>query len=47
MQKILLIEDDVTLANGVRLALENPSLQITLCHKAYQHRLRKTVRQML
>ena len=32
MQKILLIEDDVTLANGIRLALENPSLQITLCH---------------
>lgn len=32
MQKILLIEDDVTLGNGIRLALQNASLQITLCH---------------
>lgn len=32
MQKILLLEDDKTLANGIRLALQNPSLQITLCH---------------
>ena len=32
MQKILLIEDDITLGNGIRLALQNPSLQITLCH---------------
>lgn len=32
MQKILLIEDDLTLANGIRLALQNSSLQITLCH---------------
>ena len=32
MQKILLIEDDMTLANGIRLALQNASLQITLCH---------------
>ena len=32
MQKILLTEDDITLANGIRLALQNASLQITLCH---------------
>ena len=32
MQKILLIEDDITLGNGIRLALQNSSLQITLCH---------------
>ena len=32
MQKILLIEDDITLGNGIRLALQNTSLQITLCH---------------
>ena len=32
MQNILLVEDDVTLANGIRLALQNTSLQITLCH---------------
>ena len=32
MQKILLIEDDITLGNGIRLALQNPALQITLCH---------------
>ena len=32
MQKILLIEDDITLGNGVRLALQNTSLQTTLCH---------------
>lgn len=32
MQKILLIEDDITLSNGIRLALQNPSLQITRCH---------------
>ena len=32
MQKILLIEDDITLANGIRLALQNTSLQIMLCH---------------
>ena len=32
MQKILLIEDDITLGNGIRLALQNASLQITLCH---------------
>ena len=32
MQNIILVEDDVTLANGIRLALQNTSLQITLCH---------------
>lgn len=32
MQKILLIEDDITLGNGIRLALQNPSLQSVLCH---------------
>ena len=32
MQKILLIEDDITLGSGIRLALQNPTLQITLCH---------------
>lgn len=32
MQKILLIEDDITLGNGIRLALQYASLQITLCH---------------
>ena len=32
MQKILLIEDDITLGNGIRLALQNASLQIMLCH---------------
>lgn len=31
MQKILLLEDDVTLGNGIRMALQNPDLQITLC----------------
>ena len=32
MQKILLIEDDITLGNGIRLALQNTFLQIILCH---------------
>ena len=32
MQKILLIEDDRTLGSGIRLALQNTSLQIMLCH---------------
>ena len=32
MQKILLIEDDRTLGSGIRLARQNSSLQITLCH---------------
>lgn len=31
MQKILLLEDDTTLGNGIRLALQSPDLQIVLC----------------
>lgn len=38
MQKILLIEDDITLGNGIRLALQNPSLQIVLCHTLLEGR---------
>ena len=38
MQKILLIEDDITLGNGIRLALQNPSLLITLCHTLAESR---------
>ena len=38
VQKILLIEDDITLGNGIRLALQNPSLQITLCHTLAESR---------
>ena len=30
MQKILLLEDDITLGSGIRLALQSPSEQITL-----------------
>ena len=36
MQKILLLEDDTTLGNGIRLALQSPSVQITLCHTLAQ-----------
>ena len=32
MQSILIVEDDITLAKGIRLALQNTSLQITLRH---------------
>ena len=38
MQNILLVEDDVTLANGIRLALQNSSLQITLRHTLIESR---------
>ena len=31
MKRILLLEDDVTLGNGIRLALQNDTQQITLC----------------
>lgn len=31
MQKIFLLEDDAALGNGIRLALQGPALQITLC----------------
>ncbi len=39
MQTILIVEDDITLANGIRLALQNPSLQITLCHMLEEARI--------
>ena len=36
MQKILLLEDDITLGSGIRLALQSPSAQITLCRTLAQ-----------
>ncbi|MGM9605421.1 MAG: response regulator transcription factor [Faecousia sp.] len=36
MQKILLLEDDTTLGNGIRLALQSPSVQIALCRTLTQ-----------
>lgn len=36
MQKILLLEDDITLGNGIRMALQSPSVQITLCRTLAQ-----------
>ena len=36
MQKILLLEDDITLGSGIRLALQSPSVQITLCRTLAQ-----------
>ena len=36
MQKILLLEDDTTLGNGIRLALQSPLVQITLCRTLAQ-----------
>lgn len=36
MQKILLLEDDTTLGNGIRLALQSPSVQITPCRTLAQ-----------
>ena len=38
MQKILLLEDDTTLGNGIRLALQSPSVQIMLCRTLTQAR---------
>ena len=38
MQKILLLEDDITLGSGIRLALQSPSAQITLCRTLAQAR---------
>lgn len=35
MQKILL-EDDTTLGSGIRMALQSPSVQITLCRTLAQ-----------
>ena len=36
MQKILLLEDDVALGNGIRLALQGPQVQIVLCRTLTQ-----------
>lgn len=36
MQKILLLEDDITLGSGIRLALQSTSVQITLCRTLTQ-----------
>ena len=36
MQKILLLEDDTTLGSGIRMALQCPSVQITLCRTLAQ-----------
>ena len=36
MQKILLLEDDITLGNGIRMALQSPSVQITMCRTLTQ-----------
>ena len=36
MQKILLLEDDITLGSGIRLALQSPTVQITLCRTLAQ-----------
>lgn len=38
MQKILLLEDDITLGSGIRLALQSPSVQIALCRTLAQAR---------
>ena len=37
-QKILLLEDDTALGNGIRLALQSPSVQLTLCRTLAQAR---------
>lgn len=36
MQKILLLEDDAALGNGIRLALQGPQVQIQLCRTLAQ-----------
>ena len=36
MQSILLVEDDPTLGNGIRLALQSPSVQVGLCRTLAQ-----------
>ena len=38
MQKILLLEDDTALGNGIRLALQSLSVQLTLCRTLAQAR---------
>lgn len=32
MHNILLLEDDTTLGNGIRLAIQSETIQVTLCH---------------
>ena len=36
MKKILLLEDDAALGSGIRLALQSPSVQVTLCRTLAQ-----------
>ena len=36
MQRILLLEDDAALGSGIRLALQSPSVQLTLCRTLAQ-----------
>ena len=36
MQKILLLEDDITLGSGIRLALQSPEVQVRLCRTLEQ-----------
>lgn len=31
MQKVLLLEDDISLGNGIKMALQTPDIEITLC----------------
>lgn len=38
MQKILLLEDDAALGNGIRLALQSPEMRLTLCATLVQAR---------
>lgn len=38
MQKILLLEDDLAMGNGVRMALQAPDLQVELCRTLAQAR---------
>ena len=38
MQKILLLEDDAALGNGIRLALQSPEMRLTLCATLAQAR---------
>ena len=38
MQKILLLEDDAALGNGIRLALQSPEMRLTLCATMAQAR---------
>ena len=38
MQKILLLEDDITLGSGIRLALQGPAISVTVCRTLAQAR---------